>query len=165
MYTRQGLSVGKRAPDFSLVDDRKQMVKLDNLMGRCGLILTFIHGTWCSACIQTIYRLRQYATVYMQNGFSIAVIASDSQSALNIFKLSAQPPVGFSLLDDKDGHVRQCYGLHQAGAYYIIDAEKTVREGFLDLGHLGWPGHSRILKALVFCENENNKPGKRESST
>jgi len=160
MDNLHGLSVGNRAPDFSLIDDQKQIVKLDDLVSGCGLILTFIHGTWCSACIQTLYRLRQYARMYMQKDFTVAVVASDSQSALHIFKLSAHPPVDFSLLDDEDGRVRVCYSLHQAGAYYIIDSKKIIREVFLDTAHQGWPGHSRILKALEFCENENIFPGK-----
>ena len=143
MNNLQTLEVGDRAPDFSLIDDEKQIVKLDDLVRGCGLILTFIHGTWCSACIQTLYRLRQYAHLYMQKDFNVAVVASDSQSALHIFKLSSQPPVDFSLLDDEEGRVRGYYGLNQTGAYYIIDSKKIIREVFLDPAHQGWPGHSR----------------------
>lgn len=148
MTTQTGLQTESHAVDFTLLNDQKQPVALHDLPGEKGLLLTFIHGTWCSSCVQTLYRLRQYEKIYAQEGFSVAAVAIDSPAALNVFRLSANPALSFPLLADEDEIIHKEYGLHHTGAYLVLDHNLTIRESFLDTNHQGWPGHFRILEAM-----------------
>ena len=95
-----------------------------------------------------MYRLAQYAHVYQAEGFGVAVIAHEQPGPLNVFKRSARPSINFPLLADMESVVREKYQLAQVGAYFVIDANKVVREKFLDVAHQGWPGHPNILTAM-----------------
>ncbi len=148
MTTEIGPQIGSQAADFSLLNDQKQTIALNQLPATKGLLLAFIHGTWCSACVQTLFRLRQYEKMYLKEGFSVVAIAIDSPSALNIFRRSAQPVLGFPLLSDETETVHQNYGLYHIGAYLIIDHNLTIRGRFLDEKHQGWPGHFRIMEVM-----------------
>lgn len=81
MATEMGPQIGSRAVDFTLLNDRKQSISLNQLPGDKGLLLTFIHGTWCSSCVQALFRLRQYEKIYAKEAFSVAIIAIDSLRA------------------------------------------------------------------------------------
>ena len=148
---QQGIGpvVGLHAPDFTLRDEKNQSAPLKGIIGENGLLLAFIHGTWCSYCVQTLYRLRRHSAFYDQSGISLAVIAIDPPSALKVFKMSANPPLAYPLLADEDEQVHKLYGLEHIGAYIVIDVAGIVRSKFLDLDHHGWPGHARVLEAFA----------------
>jgi peroxiredoxin len=145
---QDGLEIGQVVPDFSLPDYQANSVTLNDVLKHHGVLLTFIHGMWCPACIQTLYRLAQYADIYQAEGFGVAVIAHEQSGHLNVFKRSARPSVNYPLLADNEGTVRKRYHLTQIGAFFVIDQNKVVREKFLDVAHQGWPGHSRILTVM-----------------
>jgi peroxiredoxin len=145
---QNGLKIGHVAPDFVLPDDQMKVMTLNQVMCDHGGLLAFVHGLWCPVCVQVLFRLRQYAHIYSNEGFGVAVVTSDQPRSLQVFKRSACPPVKFPLLADENGVVREMYQLAQAGAYYVIDRNKIVREKFLDVAHRGWPGHPHILSAM-----------------
>lgn len=140
--------IGSQAMDFTLLNDQEQPASLHDMVSEKGLLLTFIHGTWCVSCVQTLYRLRQYEKIYAQEGFFTAVVAIDSPSALNVFRLSAHPPLNIPLLSDENETVHHAYELHHVGAYLVLDHNLVICERFLDSNHQGWPGHFRILEAM-----------------
>lgn len=145
---QNGLAIGDDAPGFSLPNADTQMVTLSDVLRERGGLLAFVHGTWCPVCVQALYRLRQYAHIYHDEGFGVAVVTREQPGALHVFKRSAQPPVNFPLLADEPGTVRELYRLAQTGAFFVIDENQVVRETLLDVAHQGWPGHSRILTVM-----------------
>lgn len=149
MQQEIGPVVGLHAPEFTLHDEKNQSTPLKGIMGEKGLLLAFIHGTWCSHCVQTLYRLRRHSAFYEQAGIRLSVIAIDPPSALRVFKMSANPPLAYTLLADEDEQVHKLYELEHVGAYIVIDAAGIVRSKFLDFDHHGWPGHARVLEAFA----------------
>jgi peroxiredoxin len=152
---RHRLAIGDDAPNFSLPDDQANKVTLNDVLRERGGLLAFVHGTWCPVCVQALYRLRQYAHIYQDEGFGVAVIAHEQPGTLHVFKLSARPSVDFALLSDEEGTVRASYQLAQTGAFFVIDENKVVREKFLDVAHRGWPGHSHILTSMKHIQSNH----------
>jgi peroxiredoxin len=142
------LQIGQIAPDFSAVDDQKKPVHLEELTRNSHLLLTFIHGTWCPHCVQTIYRLRRAASTFAQEGIGIAIVAVDDPNTLRIFRQSAVPAIPFPLLADKDQLIHKAYHLDQLSAYIALDKSRIIRGLFLDADHHSYPGHSAIVQAL-----------------
>lgn len=148
MAEELGPVVGEQVSDFTLPDDSSKPLSLQETMGAGGVLLTFIHGVWCSACVQAIYRLQRYANIYADQGVGVAIVAIDPPHRLSMFKLSARLPIAFPLLADEGREVHERYRLEQVGAYLLIDAAGVLRHKFLDLDHRGWPGHFSIQEAI-----------------
>jgi peroxiredoxin len=148
MANRSQLEIGQPAPRFSATNDEKVCVHLPDLLQEHGLLLTFIHGTWCSHCVQTLYRLRRAAPVFTQAGIGIAVVAVDAPAVLRIFRQSASPAIAFPLLADEDENVHRTYGLVHASAYIALDQSGITRAVFPDPDHHSYPGHLPIIQAL-----------------
>lgn len=142
------LQIGQVAPHFSVVDDQKKPVHLEELTRHGNLLLAFIHGTWCPHCVQTIYRLRRAAATFAQEGIGIAVVAIDDPNTLSVFRQSAMPAIPFPLLADKDQAVHKAYHLEKMSAYIALDTSRMIRGLFLDADHHSYPGHSAIVQAL-----------------
>lgn len=149
MMEDTGPVVGAPAPDFALSDEEGHTTTLAATLGRQGGLLTFVHGVWCAACVEAIYRLQRHAQAYGERGVGVAVVAIDPPERLHTFKLSASRTMAFlMLLADPDRRVHRQYGLEKVGAYLLLDREGVLRVKFLDTDHRGWPGHRRILEAI-----------------
>lgn len=109
MHTLDSL-VGHPAPDFTL-QARGRTYTLPQLLASQGLLLAFIHGTWCPACVDQLIRLRRRHRDYMNLNVQLAAIVGDQVAAVEAFEISAEPPLPFPLLADTDLTVSQTYGL------------------------------------------------------
>ncbi|MBZ0277750.1 MAG: redoxin domain-containing protein [Anaerolineae bacterium] len=145
---RSQLEIGQPAPHFSALNDDNVCVHLPDLLQENGLLLAFIHGTWCSHCVQTLYRMRRSASVFTQAGIGIAVVAVDAPATLRIFRQSAYPAIPFTLLADEDESVHGAYGLAHTSGYIALDQSGVIRAVFPDHDHHSYPGHLPIIQAL-----------------
>ena len=143
-----GPVVGGTAVDFSLEDDSSHQIGMQQIVGENGVMLAFIHGTWCMGCVQTLYQLQRHAHTYEKEGVKIAVVSSDPPHRLNAFRRSAASNISFSLISDQKGALREQYNLHQASALLLIDKARTIQEKFVDPAHHRIPGHYKLLETV-----------------
>lgn len=148
----ENLQVGQSAPRFSITNDQKQVIQLDSLLREGELLLTFIHGTWCPHCVQTLYRLQKIAKPFADANIQVVVVAIDEPPVLNIFRQTAPVPITFTLLADKDQSVHKAYHLETLSAYITVDQSGMVRGVFLDGDHQSFPGRSAIIQSLSESE-------------
>jgi mycoredoxin-dependent peroxiredoxin len=125
------LSVGDRAPEFSLPDQDKQIVSLAELRGT-PVLLVFYPFAFSGICTGELCQLRDELSTYTDAGVRVLAISTDPVFSLKAFK--AQEGFDFDLLSDfwPHGTVAQAYGVFNEKAgmalrgTFLIDAEGTI---------------------------------------
>ena len=125
------LSVGDRAPEFSLPDQDKQVVSLTDLRGT-PVLLVFYPFAFSGICTGELCQLRDELSTYTDAGVRVLAVSTDPVFSLKAFK--AQEGFDFDLLSDfwPHGSVAQEYGVFNDKAgmalrgTFLIDAEGTI---------------------------------------
>lgn len=118
------IKVGAHAPDFDLVDQNRQQVRLSDLRKQGPVILSFYRGVWCPFCNEDLKALQETHGAILNAGATLVAISPqtppNSRKAVRMLELS------FPVLSDIGGLVSQAYGLR-----YTFSAElRQVYEGF-----------------------------------
>jgi len=125
------LSVGDRAPEFSLPDQDKQVVSLADLRGT-PVLLVFYPFAFSRICTGELCQLRDELTNYTDAGVKVLAVSTDPVFSLKAYK--EQEGFEFPLLSDfwPHGTVAQAYGAFNEKAgmalrgTFLIDAEGTI---------------------------------------
>jgi mycoredoxin-dependent peroxiredoxin len=125
------LSVGDRAPEFSLPDQDKQVVSLAELRGKPVLVV-FYPFAFSGICTGELCQLRDELASYTDAGVRVLAVSTDPVFSLKAFK--AQEGFDFPLLSDfwPHGTTAQAYGVFNDKAgmavrgTFLIDAEGTI---------------------------------------
>src|SRR3954462_1435862 len=125
------LSVGDRAPEFSLPDQDKQVVSLAELRGT-PVLLVFYPFAFSGKCTGELCQLRDELANYTDAGVRVLAISTDPVFSLKAFRDAEG--FGFPLLSDfwPHGGTAQAYGAfnEKAGmaqrATFLVDPEGTV---------------------------------------
>src|SRR5215203_4290067 len=125
------LSVGDRAPDFSLPDQDKHVVSLAELRGAPALQV-FYPFAFSLLCTGELCQLRDELAVYTDAGVQVVAVSTDPVFSLKAFR--EKEGFDFPLLSDfwPHGATAQAYGAFndKAGmavrATFLVDAEGTV---------------------------------------
>jgi peroxiredoxin len=125
------LSVGDRAPQFSLRDQDKQVVSLAELRG-APVLLVFYPFAFSGTCTGELCQLRDELAVYTDAGVKVLAVSTDPVFALKAFR--DKEGFDFPLLSDfwPHGAVAQEYGVFNDTAgmalrgTFLIDAEGAI---------------------------------------
>jgi peroxiredoxin len=125
------ISVGDRAPEFSLPDQDKQVVSLTDLRGT-PVLLVFYPFAFSGICTGELCQLRDELAAYTDAGVKVLAVSTDPVFSLKAFK--AQEGFDFPLLSDfwPHGTVAESYGVFNEKAgmalrgTFLIDAEGTI---------------------------------------
>jgi peroxiredoxin len=126
------LSVGDRAPEFSLPDQDKQVVSLAELRG-APVLLVFYPFAFSGLSTAELCRLRDELADYTDAGVRVLAISTDPVFSLKAFR--EKEGFEFPLLSDfwPHGSTAQTYGVfnEKAGmalrATFLLDAGGVVR--------------------------------------
>ncbi|RBY94852.1 peroxiredoxin [Blastococcus sp. TBT05-19] len=137
------LSVGDRAPEFSLPDQDKQVVSLAELRGT-PVLLVFYPFAFSGICTGELCQLRDELAAYTDAGVKVLAISTDPVFSLKAFK--AAEGFDFPLLSDfwPHGETAQAYGVFNDKAgmavrgTFLIDAE-----GVITFAEVNGPGDAR----------------------
>lgn len=113
MEPKTGLTLGAKAPDFTLPDFNRQPYHLADALAKGPVVLVFFRGGWCPYCSAYLRRVQAELTLPVRAlGASIAAISSDSPGvpAEEVDKEA----LGFPVLSDPEGRVLA--GLNAANA-------------------------------------------------
>ena len=127
-----GLSVGIKAPDFTLPDANGKPVHLSDFRGR-NVVLVFYPLDWSPACSDQLSLYQSELTEFERANAQLLCISVDSIYSHGAW--AAVRGLTFPLLADfhPKGHVARLYGVMRDStgfserALYIIDAEGTIR--------------------------------------
>jgi len=101
-------SVGEEAPDFELLDDAGQKVRLSDLRGR-RVVLYFYPRADTPGCTKEACSFRDSFEAYQRKGTVILGVSPDTVQKQSKFKSKFELP--FSLLADADHRVSEAYGV------------------------------------------------------
>jgi mycoredoxin-dependent peroxiredoxin len=125
------LSVGDRAPEFSLPDQDKQVVSLEELRGT-PVLLVFYPFAFSGTCTGELCQLRDELADYTDAGVKVLAISTDPVFSLKAFK--AKEGLDFPLLSDfwPHGATAQAYGAFNDKAgmalrgTFLVDADGNI---------------------------------------
>jgi len=101
-------SVGEEAPDFELLDDAGQKVRLSDLRGR-RVVLYFYPRADTPGCTKEACSFRDSFEAYQRKGTVILGVSPDTVQKQAKFKSKFELP--FPLLADADHRVSEAYGV------------------------------------------------------
>lgn len=126
--------VGQRAPDFTLPSQSGEMVRLADRIGRKAIVLYFYPRDETAGCTAEACAFRDSHEVFTDAGAEVIGVSSDSIDAHQRFAARLRLP--FTLLSDRDGAVRERYGvakwlgLFPGRVTFVIDRAGIVRHVF-----------------------------------
>jgi peroxiredoxin Q/BCP len=129
-----GISPGDQAPDFRLVSQAKETVKLGDLIGERAVVLYFYPKDDTPGCTAEACSFRDVYEAFVEAGAGVVGVSSDSVESHASF--AARNALPFLLLSDTGEEVRKLYGVPSTlGIFpgrvtYVIDKRGTVRHVF-----------------------------------
>jgi peroxiredoxin len=129
------VTVGAKAPAFSLVNTEKQTVSLEDFKGQ-HLVILFFPLAFTGTCTTELCSVRDNLATY--NGLNTAVIGISVDSPFALGKFKAEQQLNFPLLSDFNKEASQAYGAFYENfvlglngvskrAAFVVDKEGVVK--------------------------------------
>ncbi len=128
------VSVGDRAPDFTLNSRSGEKVSLKDFIGKKDIVLYFYPKDFSPGCTDEACSFRDSYQAFEDQDAEVIGISSDTKESHAMFAERNKLP--FVLLSDEDGAVRKLYGVQKTfgllpgRATYVIDMNGIVRHIF-----------------------------------
>ena len=122
---------GKPAPDFELLTDEGEKVKLSSFRGR-PVVLYFYPRDDTPGCTRQACGIRDTYDLFAEKGAVVLGVSTDTQASHVKFKNKYGLP--FTLLADPDQQTGEAYGVSKEGgrsferSTFVIDADGNVRK-------------------------------------
>ncbi len=117
-----GISIGKTAPDFELLDLSGKSVKLNDFRGK-NIILNF-WASWCPPCRE---EMPEFQRIYSENQDKIVVVGVNLQeSKENAEAFVKKLGITFPILLDPDAQVKDMYNVFTQPVTYFIDSNGKI---------------------------------------
>ncbi|GEC08956.1 peroxiredoxin [Streptomyces spinoverrucosus] len=171
----RALTVGARAPHFTLPTATGQTLALDDLLADGPVVLTFYRGAWCPYCNIALRALQQHHDAITARGARL--VAVSPQIPDESLSLTEKHDLAFDVLSDIGSDTAKQYGLafdlpdDLAAVYdklgfdlqrvndghprtlplpatYVIDREGLIRWAFVDTDYTTRAEPADILAAL-----------------
>lgn len=129
------LSVGARAPEFTLPDQDGRDVSLTSLLNHGPLILFFYPADFTPGCTKEVCVVRDLHSEILRSGLNVAGISPQSPESHRRFR--EKHNLQFPLLADVEKAVIRMYevngplGFGVRRATYLIDPSRTIRDAVL----------------------------------
>lgn len=121
------VGIGDIAPDFSLQSQSGETVSLHDYLGSKNVVVYFYPKDFTRACTAEAHSFRDNYTAFAATNTEVIGISPDTVETHKRFSESCGLP--FDLLSDRDGKVRQTYGV--TSALESISSRFTGRTTFL----------------------------------
>jgi len=133
--TTQPVVVGSKVEEFSLKDPDGKTITLSEITGQRGVVIGFLHGTYCPHCIQQLARSNRYADALGERGVAMVWVLEDQPVNVSTYRLAAQPPPRFTMLPDSKPSIKSRLGMaaeedhlaHPLNRILYIDAQRVIR--------------------------------------
>jgi peroxiredoxin len=140
------IAVGDKAPDFELVNQHGETVKLSSFQGKKPVVLVFYPLSFSGTCTGELCELRDNFSAFESKDVELMAISVDSKFTQKTF--AEKEGYKFNVLADfwPHGAVAQAYGVFKEDAgiairgTFLIDKEGMVRNMFVS-----GPGEARDL--------------------
>ncbi|WP_040948975.1 peroxiredoxin family protein [Gorillibacterium massiliense] len=126
----EGVTKGKRAPDFQLTDLNGNAIKLTDFRGKT--VLLNFWATWCPPCKVEMPQMRDFYTQYKHKDVIIlGVNLTDTEkNAGHVQSFASENGLTFPIVLDKKGVVADLYRVAAYPTTFIIDPDGIIRDKF-----------------------------------
>ena len=122
----EGLSVGKRAPDFHAID----LASGDSVTLRAryagAVTLVNIWATWCAPCRVEMPAMEKLYQSLAPRGFRIAAVSIDEGSPEDVQAFSRELGLSFDILQDRSTKVQQIYQTTGVPESFLLNREGVI---------------------------------------
>lgn len=132
IIARNGIEIGKSAPDFTLTKLDGTNVKLSDLKGK-KVILNF-WATWCGPCQQEMPDMEAFYKEHKENVEILAINYTPSEKGGGVEKVSnfaKEKGITFPILLDKNIDVTTAYKVITIPTSYFIDTKGVIQDKFI----------------------------------
>ncbi len=139
-------TVGKPAPDFSLVDRKGKTWTLSELKGQ--VVFVNFWATWCPPCREEMPSMQRLYTMLPKDKFKmLAVLNKDNPAVADDF--AAKFGLTMPILDDQANQVGPRYGLTGIPETFIVDKQGVLREKFIGAAQWDSPGFRQLMMNYI----------------
>ena len=134
--SKEGLSIGAKAPDFELKTLTGENIKLSSLKGK-KVMLNF-WATWCTYCVKEMPALQAQWEKWRDQGVVILGI-NTGEDEMTVRNFTGQMGVDFPVLFDRDNEAVQKYGVVPMPTTFFVDKKgriSSIHQGELNLESL-----------------------------
>ncbi len=145
----EGVEVGRRAPEYRLVDlATGDSVSLrEHFAGQVTLVNVW--ATWCAPCRAEMPSMERTWQEFRGRGFRIAAVSVDAGNPDKVRAFADELGLTFDLLHDRSGLIQQEYRMIGVPQSFLLDRDGTIR--FVALGEEHWDSaeHRGRIAALL----------------
>jgi peroxiredoxin Q/BCP len=129
------LSIGARAPEFTLPDENGRSVSLSNLLSHGPLILYFYPADFTPGCTREACQMRDLHAQIEAAGLIVAGVSPQGADSHRAFRERYRLP--FTLLSDVDKTVIRMYGVQGPFGFgvrratFLIDQARHIQDAVL----------------------------------
>jgi peroxiredoxin len=149
--------VGSKAPDFTLVNQDREPVRLSDRIGKANLVLAFFPGAFSGTCTKEMCALRDSMSQLSGLGAEVYGISTDTFFTLKAW--GDQQKLGFGLLSDYNKDAIRAYdvvnpdmiGLKNIAkrAVIVVDKNGVIRYREVLQDARNEPDYDGLKKALA----------------
>lgn len=103
------LTIGSKAPDFTLINTEKKEVSLKDFAGKT-LVINFFPAAFTGVCTEQMCSNRDDQSFYSSLGASVVGVSVDTPFTLGVFK--AENNINFDLLSDFNKEMIKAYDMY-----------------------------------------------------
>ncbi len=118
------LTIGSKAPDFTLINTEKKEVSLKDFAGKT-LVINFFPAAFTGVCTEQMCSNRDDLNFYSKLGASVVGVSVDMPFTLEVFK--AQNNINFDLLSDFNKEMIKAYDMYLED--FVIGLKGVAKRG------------------------------------
>jgi thiol-disulfide isomerase/thioredoxin len=121
-----GVAVGKKAPDFRVVE----LASGDTISLRQHyegqVTLVNIWATWCGPCREEMPAMEQAYKELAPKGFKVAAVSIDETEPASVIAFGKEMGVTFDLLQDRSGLIQRTYQTTGVPESFLLDRDGII---------------------------------------
>jgi len=115
----EGLFINSKAPDFKALNQKKEEVRLKDLVKKGPVVLIFYRGQWCPYCNRYLKKLEDSLQLIKDKGALLVAVTPEKPESIG--KTIEKTGATYDIIYDKDLKIMKAYQVA-----YKVD-EKTVK--------------------------------------
>ena len=140
-----GVEIGKKAPDFRLVDLATGDSVSLRALAKGDVALINIWATWCEPCKEEMPAMQRAYADLAPRGFRILAVSIDNGGAAPVKAFTREMGITFDVLQDQSGGIQQLYQTTGVPESFLLDRDGTIVKRVIG-AHV--PVQPRFLRAV-----------------
>jgi peroxiredoxin len=136
------VTIGSKAPAFTLVNTEKQKVSLEDFKGQ-NLVILFFPMAFTSVCTAELCSIRDNISTY--NGLNTAVVGISVDSPFTLGKFKEDQKLNFPLLSDFNKEASQAYGAFYEN--FVLDLKGVSKRAAFVVDKEGIIKYAQVLES------------------